>query len=282
MTSAYVSIDMEGVAGVATLRQAWRGSDDYPTSRLLMTKEANAAVAGAFDGGATTVVVNDSHGDMANLLPEDLDPRAELLLGSPKPWSMMQGFGAQFDVALFVGYHARAGTEAAVLDHTYSGRLLYDVRVNGEPWTEAELNAALAGTYGVPAGLVTGDDKACAQAAERLEGIRSVVVKQAFGRGVARSVHPSVARDAIRAGAAEAVAAAGRGELEPFVPDPPFALEADLANTSATDLCAMVPGVERIGARTVRFDTDDFLAAFRCLLTWTYVGASEAPRYAGT
>jgi len=282
MTTVYVSIDMEGVAGVATLQQVWRGSDDYPLSRLLMTGEANAAVAGAFDGGATSVVVNDSHGDMANLLAEDLDPRAELLIGTPKPWSMMQGFGSDADVALFVAYHARAGTEAAVLDHTYSGRLLYDVRVNGESWTEAELNAAVAGSYGVPVGLVTGDDKACAQVAERIKGIRSVVVKQAFGRAVARSVHPSAAREAIRIGAAEAVAAATRGELEPFVPDAPFALEADLVNTSATDLCAMVPGVERIGARTVRFDTDDFLAAFRCLLTWTYVGASEAPRYAGT
>ncbi len=282
MTDVYISIDMEGVAGVATLRQVWRGSDDYPASRLLMTREANAAIEGAFSAGATTVVVNDSHGDMANLLPEELDPRADLLIGSPKPWSMMQGFGANFDVALFVGYHARAGTEAAVLDHTYSGRLLQDVRVNGESWTEAELNAALAGTYGVPVGLVTGDDTACGQAAERLTWIRTVVVKQAFGRGVARSVHPSTAREAIRAGAAEAVEAASAGGLETFTASVPVALEADLVNTSATDLCAMVPGVERIGPRTVRFDTDDFLGAFRCLLTWTYVGASEAPRYAGT
>lgn len=282
MTRVYVSIDMEGVAGVAALRQVWRGSDDYPASRLLMTKEANAAVAGAFDGGATNVVVNDSHGDMFNLLAEELDPRAELLIGSPKPWSMMQGFGSDFDVALFVAYHARAGTAAAVLDHTYSGRLIYDVRVNGEPWTEADLNAALAGTYGVPVGLVTGDDKACAQAGERLKAVRTVVVKKAFGRGVARSLHPSEARDAIRRGAADAVKAAVAGELEPFRPDGPFALEADLANTSATELCALPPGVERTGPRTVRFESESFHDVFRCLLAWTYLGASEAPRYAGT
>src|SRR5213080_3764548 len=90
--NVFVSIDMEGVAGIAHLRQVWRGSDDYPACRVLMTKEANAAVAGAFDGGATGVVVNDSHGDMANLLAEKLDPRAELVLGSPKTLSMMQGF----------------------------------------------------------------------------------------------------------------------------------------------------------------------------------------------
>ena len=280
MANVFVSIDMEGIAGVAHLQQVWRGSDDFPASRDLMTGEANAAVAGAFVGGATSVVVNDSHGDMYNLLPEKLDPRAELILGSPKPLSMMQGFGPDFDVVLFIGYHAAAGTQAAVLDHTYSGRLMYEVRLNGEPATEAELNAAFAGTYGVPVGLVTGDDKACAQAAKRLPGIRTVVVKEAYGRNVAKSVHPSAAREAIRKAAAETVAA--RGELQAHRPGPPFVLEADVANTSAADLCALAPGTDRVGARTVRFETQDFREAFRCLLAWIHLGSSEAPRYAGT
>jgi D-amino peptidase len=280
MTTVFVSVDMEGIAGIAHLRQVWRGSDDFPATRKLMTEEANAAVAGAFDGGATAVVVNDSHGDMANLLPEDMDPRAELILGSPKVLSMMQGFGPEFEVALFVGYHAAAGTQGAVLDHTYSGRLFYEVRLNGEPVTEAELNAAYAGTFGVPVGLVTGDDKACAQAAKRLPGIRTVVVKEGYGRNVAKSLHPSAAREAIRQGAGEAVAA--RGELMPYQPAPPFVLEADVANTSCADLCALAPGVDRVAPRSVRFTSDDFREAFRCLLAWTYLGSSEAPRYAGT
>jgi D-amino peptidase len=280
MTNVFISIDMEGIAGIAHLQQVIRGTDDFPTSRELMTDEANAAVAGAYEGGATAVVVNDSHGDMYNLLAERMDARAELLIGSPKVLSMMQGFGPEFDVALFIGYHAAAGTQAAVLDHTYSGRLFYEVRVNGEPVTETELNAAFAGTYGVAVGLVTGDDKTCAVAAKKLSGVRTVVVKEAFGRNVARSLHPQAAREAIRRAAAEAVAA--RQELTPFTLDPAIALEADIANTSATDVCALAPGVERVGPRTVRFETDDFREAFRCLLAWTYLGASEAPRYAGT
>jgi len=282
MTNVFVSIDMEGIAGISTLQQVWRGSDDFPASRRLMTLEANAAVEGAFQGGASSVVVNDSHGDMYNLLPEELDPRAELLTGTPKPWSMMQGFGSDFGAALFIGYHASAGTEAAVLDHTYSGRLLYEVRLNGEAVGEAELNAALAGTYGVPVGLVTGDDKACSQAAKRLPGVRTIMVKEAYGRGVARNMHPSAAREAIRKGSADATRAAVAGELKPFRPEPPFVLEADLANSSAADLCAIAPGCVRAGGRTVRFEDDDFRQVFRCLLTWTYLGASEAPRYAGT
>jgi D-amino peptidase len=280
MTNVFISVDMEGIAGIAHLQQVMRGTDDFPASRELMTDEANAAVAGAFEGGATSVVVNDSHGDMYNLLAERMDPRAELLIGSPKVLSMMQGFGPGFDVALFIGYHAAVGTQAAVMDHTYSGRLFYEVRVNGEPVTEADLNAAYAGTYGVPVGLVTGDDKICAVAAKRLPGVRTVVVKEAFGRNVARSLHPQAAREAIRKASAEAVAAFG--ELRPYTVEPSVVLEADIANTSATDLCALAPGVERTGPRTVRFETDDFREAFRCLMAWVYLGAGEAPRYAGT
>src|SRR5207247_3123875 len=124
MATVFVSVDMEGIAGIAHLRQVWRGSDDFPAARKLMTEEANAAVAGAFDGGATAVVVNDSHGDMENLLPEDMDPRAELILGSPKVLSMLAGFGPELDVALSVESAAAAGTTAAVLQPRYSGRPL--------------------------------------------------------------------------------------------------------------------------------------------------------------
>jgi D-amino peptidase len=273
-----VSIDMEGIAGIAHIRQVMRGTDDYPRSRELMTEEANAAVAGAFEGGATRVVVNDSHGDMTNLLPDLMDPRAELTIGSPKvPHSMMTGIGPEFGCCLFIGYHAGAGTKSAVLDHTYSGRLMYEVRVNGEPWNETDFNAALAGVHGVPVGLVAGDDKCCEQVARRFPEIRTVVVKQASGRHVATSLSPERARDLIREGCAEAVR--GAGSLEPFRPDPPFVLEADTANTVSAELCALPPGVVRTGPRTVRFESDAFDEIFRCLLAWTYLGMHEAPSY---
>ena len=279
--NVYVSIDMEGVAGIAHLQQVMRGSVDFERSRLLMTLEANAAVAGAFDGGATGVVVNDAHGDMYNLLQEELDVRAGLIIGSPKvPGSMLQGFGPEFDLALFLGYHAAAGTEAAVLDHTFAGRLLYDVRVNGESWTEAELNAALAGLDGVPVGLVTGDDKICATVQKRLPGARTVEVKQGLGRNVARSMHPELARKLIHETAADVVA--NHEGLHAFRPEGPFTLEVDVVNTAVADLCSLAPGATRTGARSLRFDTPDFREMFRCLLAFTYLGMSEAPRYAGT
>ena len=177
----FISIDMEGIAGITTLRQTYRGTDDYPWARELMTEEANAAVAGAFDAGIDRVVVSDSHGDMGNLLPARLDQRAELVQGAPKvPFSMMTGIENGFLCALFLGYHAGAGTQGAILDHTYTG-FFVDVRVNGESWNETHLNAALAGTFGVPVALVVGDRACCDQASARLEGVRTLSVKEGFG-----------------------------------------------------------------------------------------------------
>src|SRR4029077_7912744 len=113
---------MEGVGGITTYRQTSRGSDDYPWARELMTREANAAVAGAFDGGADEVVVSDSHGDMGNLLHHLLDARADLIRGTPKvPLSMMTGIDDGYAMAAFVGYHAGAGTPAEILDDPSTG-----------------------------------------------------------------------------------------------------------------------------------------------------------------
>jgi D-amino peptidase len=272
VVDVFISIDMEGIAGVSTREQCRRGSDDYEMGRRLMTGEANAAVAGAVEGGADHVVVRDAHGDMANLIPDDLDRRAELVYGSPSGYSMMEGIDTRpFDVALFVGYHAGTGVEAAVLAHTYSGASFYDVRINGRTVTETELNALLAGVHGVPVGLVTGDDKICALAEERLEGIRTVAVKRGHGFTVGASMHPDVACEAI----AEAAAAAVRGAAErsPTVQDGPFHLEVDLTDLHRAELCAMPPGIERDG-RTVRCTSDSYLEVFRWLRSWVYLAAA--------
>ena len=132
----YISVDMEGVAGVVHEDQTNpvdpRCAGEYARFRRLMTDEANAAITGALEGGATRVVVNDSHWTMRNLLAEALHPEAELVSGSPKLGSMMEGVELGFDAALFVGYHARAGTMHATIDHTYTDRI-HEVRLNGRP-----------------------------------------------------------------------------------------------------------------------------------------------------
>lgn len=270
--NVYVSIDMEGVAGVATPNQVRRGTDDYPASRQLMTREANAAVAGAIDGGAERVVVNDAHGDMANLLPDQLDARAELIIGSPKvAGSMVEGLDDSFDIALFVGYHAGAGVEGGVLAHTYSSSGFHDVRLDGRSVTEAELNAHLAAVHGVPIGLVTGDDKICALAAARLPGTRTVEVKRGHSYSVAASLHPEVACERIRAAATDAVA--GAADLKPLG-GAPGSVELTLTTMAKAEVCALVPGVERVDGRTVRYAAAEYPELFRCVRAWLYLAGT--------
>jgi D-amino peptidase len=264
-----ISVDMEGVAGVATRQQVRPDGHDYPIARALMTGEANAAIAGAFDGGATSVVVNDSHGPMDNLLGEQLDPRAEYVVGDPKPLDMVQEVTPQTGVVLFIGYHAGAADPSGVLAHTYNGRGFADVRLNGHPVSEAELNGLMAAAVGVPVGLVTGDDVICAVAENAFPGVVTVPVKTAVGRTAARSKHPAAARKAITAGAARAVAAAASGAIRPVPVPGELAIEVELRPSGAAELAALVPGAERTGAAGVRFRAASPSQAMDVLVVWS-------------
>ena len=259
----YVSVDMEGIAGVVHEDQTNpldpRCAAEYARFRRLMTAEANAAIAGALEAGASSVLVNDSHWNMRNLLAEELHEGAELVAGDPKPWSMMEGIDAGFDAVFFVGYHARAGTPHAILDHTYSDRV-HDVRLNGRAVGEVGLNAALAGAHGVPVKLVTGDAALAAEAQDLLgDGVTTAVVKTAVGRQGARSLAPAVACRRIHEAAVKALRSRGK----PFVIAPPVTLEIDFAQTLHADLAATVPGAERIGGRTLRYTHQDYREVFR-------------------
>ncbi len=167
----YISVDMEGVAGVVHEDQTDpvdpRHAGEYNRFRRLMTREANAAGEGALAAGATRVLVNDSHWLMRNLLAEELHPAAELLSGGPKARSMVEGVDLGFDAAMFVGYHAMAGAARAVIDHTYTS-IVHEVKLNGRPAGELAINAALAGIHGVPVALVSGDQALAAEAREVL------------------------------------------------------------------------------------------------------------------
>ena len=162
----YLSVDMEGLAGVAHPHQVVFGvggpdRTDYDRSRALMAGETNAAIEAALAHGAREVVVNDSHWQMRNLRAEDLHDDARLIIGD-KPLSMTQGVGeapdGAFDGAAFIGYHAGAGHATGVIAHTYSSATVLEIRINGVPHNEAGLNAIRLGYHGVPVILVAGDD----------------------------------------------------------------------------------------------------------------------------
>jgi D-amino peptidase len=262
----YISVDMEGIAGVNHPGPTDRKHDRYPAAVDLMIGETNAAIEGALAAGATDILVNDSHGDMYNLLPDRVHPAARLLQGQ-KPWSMVQGAGpnAGFEVALFVGYHARAGHPSGTIAHTYSGAPV-ETRLDGRPTGEYGLNALALGAWGVPVGLIAGDDALADEVAPWLPWAELVVVKTAAGGRAAASVHPSTAIDIVRAGAERAVRRAAAGELQLLRVGPPAVIEVDYARGVQADFAAVVPGAERFGDRSVRFSSDDPLVAYRGFL----------------
>lgn len=271
----YVSVDMEGVAGIVHVDQTRRTGHDYERARRWMTLEANAAVVGAFDAGASSVLVNDSHGDMRNLILEDLDPRAEILSGSLKPLSMVQGVDASHGVALFVGYHAGAGSRAGILDHTYYGRVVARCRIGGREVNEAMLNAIVCGDAGVPVALVTGDATTCAQARETFgESVITIAVKEAFTRYSARSISPEKARERIRDGARRAVERAKNGLCKPFKPAPPHVVEIDFVNSACADAAELVPGTKRISGLVTRYEAPDGDTLLRVVQAWTILAGS--------
>ena len=273
----FISVDMEGMAGIVHLHQVMRGMPEYERSCRLMTAETNAAVAGARRAGATRFVVNDSHGDMRNFVLEELDDGVEVISGADKPFSMGAGLDATFEVAFFVGYHASAGSERAIMDHTYGGRTIYACRINGRAQSETTLNAALAGTFGVRTALVTGDRATIQEAAAELPGVEGVVVKEALGRQAARSLHPVEACRRIEDGAYRAYAdQTGRPVYQP---KGPFVLEIDWMNASMADLCVQLPGVERAGGRTVRYQTTDFPTCYQMLLALLVMATPAAYQY---
>ncbi len=255
----FISADMEGTAGVTDWDQVMPDRPDYVRFRRLMTEEVNAAILGAIEAGAKEIVVNDSHNTMRNLLIEELHPQAQLVSGSPKPYSMMQGIDNSFDAVFFTGYHAASGTQDAVLDHTYSS-VVRQVKLGPHVVGEAGFNAALAGHFKVPVALVTGDSTAVAQARKLLTHVEAVAVKDAIGRLAARSFQPVEARRRIKEGATRALKRAK--DVKPLTLPKPVGLDVEWAETAMADRCMLIPGLSRVGPRAVSYKARDAEQAF--------------------
>lgn len=255
----YISCDMEGISGVVASNQTQMDGEEYKRAQKLMTGELNAAIEGALAGGATEILVNDSHGSMRNILIEELNPKAQLISGSPKPLSMMQGIDASFDAVFFIGYHAQAGTAYSVLDHTYTGTV-YQVSLNGRPVGETGLNAALAGYFGVPVVLITGDKLLVEEARALLGTVEGVAVKESYGRSAAKCLVPEVAHQLIREAAQRALSSPG---MKPFVVQPPITLAIDFTSSAHLDMAELIPGSRRIGGRHIEYTHDDLLTVYK-------------------
>lgn len=260
----YISADMEGIGGVSTWQiQAGSQGREYEKFRRLMTQEVNAAIAGAFDAGATEVLVSDSHGDGQNIDVELLDKRARLIRAWPRPLVMMQGVDSTVDAAVFIGYHASEGQPAAILAHTMSSRRIFEIKLNGTPVPEAAFNAAIAGEFGVPVVFLSGDQTIGEEARRLLGPIETVAVKQATGFFSATMMHPEEAQRLIRAGVKRGVER--RGELKPYRLAHPVKLEITYKDTANAEIVSYLPGVERPRGNAVVFTARDMLEAAKFL-----------------
>jgi D-amino peptidase len=272
----FISCDMEGTAGVCSWNQCDpENAHEYPVYRRYMTQEVRAAIEGAREAGARRVLVNDSHWSMRNLVFDELpgDDDLRVITGARKPWSMAQGIDSGVDGAFFTGYHAKAG-DAATLSHTFSDEV-YAVTVNGTACSEALLNAALAGSYGVPVLLVTGDRTTVDECVAAMPWIVGVSVKVAIGYAAVDSLTPAAAQAAIRAGAREAI---GRMNVaQPFVLDPPYELIVETANVEQSEFIELMPGFERIGGRATRFRAQPFPLIVQAFIAATRMAAAAKP-----
>ncbi len=265
----FISLDMEGVAGIVDWSQCRPPGQAYEEGRALLLGEVNAAIDGALAAGATEIVCNDAHGTMNNLNPAALHGRAAYVAGRHKPRYMMEGLDDSFDAVFFVGYHGSVSGEPSVLSHTYNPAVVSRVTLNGVECGESGINALVALGHGVPVALVTGDQVTIAEAAPFVPQAERVAVKGSITRFAAAQAHPDDAREMIRAGAEAALRGLGKLPLPDI--ERPARLDVDLQTADMADVASWVKGVERSGTRSVRITGDDPLAIYRAFVGITYI-----------
>lgn len=255
----FISADMEGLSGVAHSEMTSASGAEYGRGRDLMMSDVNAAIQGALDAGATEILVNDSHGSMRNVRVEQLLPPARLISHNSKPFGMMQGISGDFDAVFFIGYHARAGNPDGLMAHTGSGARIREIRVDGRPAGEGDMNALLAAHHGVPVALATGDEVFAKELGELLPDTEFVSVKRAIRRTTAELIHPQETARMIP----EAAVRALESIPEPLpAPGPPVAIEIQYTRPDLAEIASLLPQIERIAPDTVRFEAGDMAEGY--------------------
>ncbi len=260
-----IAADMEGISGVTNWNQVTQGHFEYPRFRAIMTEDVNAAICGAFEGGAQQVVVTDGHGSGSNILIEALDSRVILNAGNASPFAMVQGIeSGNFDGVLYVGYHARSDSADGVLAHTWSSQRVANLWLNDILMGEYGLNAALCGHYGTPVAMISGDQTACAQATDLLGNLETAVVKQATSFQSAECLPPPAAQALIQAAATRAVAklAGGQGP-KPFTLQEPIQGVLAFRLVEMADSASRLPGSKRLDGTRIAFSAADMPTAYK-------------------
>ncbi|SFA87515.1 MULTISPECIES: M55 family metallopeptidase [unclassified Bacillus (in: firmicutes)] len=262
----YMSVDMEGITGLADYTHVDSNQHNYERSRIIMTDEANYVITSAFDEGCKEVVVNDSHSKMNNLLIERLHPETQLITGDVKPFSMVQGLDTSFTGAIFVGYHARA-SQKGVMSHTmiWGARKMY---INDVEVGELGFNAYVAGYYGVPVIMVAGDDKAAQEAEALIPNVTTAIVKETISRSAVKSLTPIKAGQLLRE--KTALALQNYQNVKPLTPPDHPILRIEFTNYGEAEWANLMPGTEiEEGTTIVRYQAKNILEAYQAMLVMT-------------
>ncbi|MCL4562745.1 MAG: M55 family metallopeptidase [Chloroflexi bacterium] len=272
-----ISVDLEGIAGVVHHVETKLEGEEYERARRWMTGEANAAIEGAFAGGASEVVVNDSHGHMRNLLAEELHKDARLIRGNIKPFGMMQGIEPGTAAAFLIGYHAKAGTGGGILNHSFMGGTIARLRLNALEVGETGYNAALAGAMGIPVALVSGDEALSREVEALLPWAERVVVKKGITSWAAETISPLLARELIAASAKKALQRLQ--DMSTLKVSSPIRFEVEFFRPIYADLASMVPGVQRLSGTAVAYEAADMLAINQAWATMKTLASSQPGGY---
>jgi D-amino peptidase len=271
----YISVDMEGVVGVVTGDQLGPSGFEYGRAREWMTNEVLAAIEGARAAGATEFVISDSHGNGENLLLDRLPGDVTLIRSWPRPLMMMEGIDETFDAAIFIGYHSSTNNPAGVRAHTMSSGRLAGVYLNGVAVPEAGINAAIAGHFGVPVIMISGDDAIAEESRALLGDIETAVVKWAISFHSARTLMPGAAYDLIREKVRTAIERID--DFEPYVLDGPITFDVTFKNYRPSEVLAYLPIVERTDSHSIRFVGKDMIEVSRFLEFLLSYDGSLAP-----
>ena len=282
----WISVDMEGISGLVRWADVISTGMDFQRNRRFMTQDANAAIAGAFDAGATEVVVEENHGveELCDLVLDEIDPRCRVVRGAGRPSATtMAGLARDTAVVLFVGHHARAGSFPGIMAHTVSYERFREVRIAGAPVGESEIMTIRAGELGVPVGLVSGDQIVCAELSKRAPWVETVCVKRALSNVSGDVIPPARTRDEIRRGARRAVDRAKRGELPVYRDQPaPHEIEVELREPLEEGLranLAQLPEFEIAGDTLVRTLAPDMDLGFRRIAYLSFGQRTKSTRY---
>jgi D-amino peptidase len=259
----FISVDMEGIGGIAHGEMTSAEGREYERGRALMVAEVNAAIEGAREAGATDFLVNDSHGSMRNVKVEDLVAPARLISNNSKALGMMEGISADFDAVFFIGYHSMEG-QPGVMAHTGSGGVVREIRVDGRPMSEGGMNARAAGSFGVPVALATGDEDFVREIRTLVDSdLETVAVKRTIRLQTAELLHPEAARRLIRDGAKRAIERLA--SFKPTRPGRPTTVDITYKSPDLADIASIIPTVERTSRYSIRFQSEEYLKAYQLI-----------------